>query len=539
MLGAPADDDPEWNAILERVRGFEARTHRVPINVEGPGLVDVCLALQVQPSPGVVDAVANQFKELRCRTCQEFLLGPGRCVNWNDGVVETCLDTQVDGVYTAIAQEYRRAPKTWAVADTETFKCTPRNTGDDGTPWEHLSFEPPVATEGTVGPEELTCDELNWLLKQQVPVIRRLLFPPGGVDGLVASLRLLKGMLPKISYGHKLQASTEWMLESLRRPRGPHPVARDLVCVESLLASPIRRGGPDEPVVSLFLKQYKNTESALKCAHNKEALVALLESRFSPMKYQRSTKPASEREMRAAQAALPDDFHTKLMTIREAEAYGGVPVPTAPKKNTFGGFAQNKADRQTRGQGAASFAARAERAAQAAAPGTIGELLDALRAKKGGLQVRIGPNSKTCALVEYPEDVDVFKFAHLWLFYKNYTPKQLGMGHPKEYTWCDVAAVHTGDVSVFVLVKGAKPRESGMGNACFKQQLKPSFHHLGRALEEFNNSSDMIVPTNDGSGWAIGVGSSYDKGAGGSKRLTSTLQFRWKGDGNDFFIGSM
>lgn len=539
---AGQEEDGPWDEARGIVAAHVAATTPVAAKFSGGVSETVYLALRVDTaSPALVAAVMGQFDRDRCRLCRDFLgRGAGTYVNWCPEVgVTTCLDGVGGGTaYAEVAAAYRSAACGWVVATAEAFTCDPTAGG-----FEHLAYAPPRrVTPVAVGPEGLTPADLAWIVGQQLPVLRPILFPAAAEErgGMIASLEILEGLIDgdEVPYGDKLRDSTVWMLEHLRRadrvPPGD-PVARDLACITCLFASPVVRGGPDERVVSLWLRQYtRNTVSALEHAYDKPALVGLLTKRFDPTTYQRATTAPSARELQAAAQAFDREFNPCLMHVDDVVDLGGwAPgAPGAAGAAPMGSFLDRAlaaaAPPATKTQRAAGFAGRAG-GGTAPPPRSraVGPLLAALGRWAGSrrwrLQVFVGPLDAAVALTKIPEPArHMWVYEHLWCFYKGKTIASL-LPDRRSGKYVDVSVLYAWRKNVFVGIRGAAPSVGVMANTCFSELLAPAYHHLRKVVEAFNKAEEMDVPAPRPCGWGLGVGASNHKG----NKMSSGLQFRW------------
>ena len=75
----------------------------------------------------------------------------------------------------------------------------------------------------------------NWFIHQHFPTLARLMSENNN-DGIIPSLELLLSLLPKVTYGDKIQKSAEWFHRYMSEYRSVHTRRdRDIVVLKALL----------------------------------------------------------------------------------------------------------------------------------------------------------------------------------------------------------------------------------------------------------------------------------------------------------------
>ena len=174
-------------------------------------------------------------------------------------------------------------------------------------------------------------DDYNWFIHQHFSTLERLMKENSG-DGIIESLELLLSLLPKITYGDKIQKSTEWFLKYMKKYLDSSTQSqRQFVILEALLNQYLVPGYGAERIIGMNLKQTKDTIlEAMSCAHNETALVKMLTNLFNPTTYMRPTALPSEGNIAEAMKIFKDtDFSTTVMSVQNLiEKYGGKAVPS-------------------------------------------------------------------------------------------------------------------------------------------------------------------------------------------------------------------
>lgn len=387
--------------------------------------------------------------------------------------------------------------------------------------------------------KKFTVDDYNWFINQHFPTIQRLM-KENSNDGIIESLELLLSLLPKITYGDKIQRSTEWFLKYMTEYRSvDSDFDRDMVVMKALLNQYLLPGHGSERIVATNLKQTKDTVlEAMSCAHNESALVKLLTNLFNPVTYMRPTAAPSKGNIKEAMAIFENaNFSTTVMTVENLiSKYGGKAVPNESPASTgndamsaWGSMRDSIQDSQYKGKrgGASGFAKRAG-AKAFTAPTTVVELFERLD-EFPGLEIHTGSGYSTrvtpITLTEYPETAsELIKHPHLWCFHNNYTIHSC-YGIQSEFHKVN-SMTSPGSIgrNIFFGLDGVNFIESTKYNTCFPEFLKESVQRKCRkAFEMLNSTTSSEIPSGSGQ-LAYGVGTSRSDSL---NRLHSTLKFRY------------
>lgn len=400
--------------------------------------------------------------------------------------------------------------------------------------FEHLYVDLPTCTLAN----KWTVEDYQWFVHQHFPTMSRLM-AENASSGILESLELLLSLLPKVTYGDKIQKSTEWFLKYMKMYLGAtNQKDKDIIVLKALLNQYMVDGYGEEPIVATNLKQTKDTVlKAMSCAHSESALVNMLTKLFNPTTYMRRTAAPSEGSLSVAMGIFKDaNFSTTVMSLSNMHKYG-IKAPPSEDSSSSGGDAMStwgamrdglEASR-TKGQrgGAAGFAKRsgATSAASFVPPTTINELFDMID-NLPGLKVKVDYKSHAVMLTEYPDTAnDLFKFEFLWAFQNNGGPMS-SYGIPTRFHTI-TAMTPPGSMgrNVFFGIKDAYMRGSP-GNTCFPTFLKEGIQRkAGSAFESLNKSTSAKIPTGGGP-LALGVGTSRRDTYGNYLHTNMTFSYK-------------
>ena len=273
----------------------------------------------------------------------------------------------------------------------------------------------------------------NWFIHQHFPTLLRLMSENNN-DGIIPSLELLLSLLPKVTYGDKIQKSTEWFHRYMSEYRSVHTRRdRDIVVLKALLNQYMVPGLDEEPIVATNLKQTKDTVlMAMSCAHSETALVNFLTKLFNPTTYMRKTAAPTAGSLAVAMNIFKDaNFSTTVMTINKLlDNYGGKAPPITPDSQSgadafsiWSGMQNSLEATQTKGKrgGAGGFAQRAGTSVFVA-PTTIRELFARIE-EFPHLMIYVSNSCHPVFLSEYPDTAShLIKHPFLWAFQNSSTP---------------------------------------------------------------------------------------------------------------------
>ena len=377
--------------------------------------------------------------------------------------------------------------------------------------------------------KRFSVDDYNWFINQHYSTLYRLMKENSG-DGIIESLELLLSLLPKITYGDKIQKSTEWFLKYMNKYLSVDSnTERDMVVLEALLNQYMVNGYEHERIVATNLKQTKDTVlKAMSCAHNESALIKLLSELFNPSTYMRPTATPTEGNIKETMKIFKDaNFSTTVMTIENLiTKYGGKAVPRKSQvmsnneaMSAWGSMLNNIQDSKVKGKrgGASGFAKRSN-TRKFVAPTTVVELIDRIDEFP---DLEIGTSFATpVTLTEYPNTAShLFKYPHLWCFHNGKNARQCyGVtGYRK------VSAICTMGRNVFVGLDNTKYIKTNRYNTCFPSFLNEGIQRKCRsAFEKLNTETGVRVPSNSGQ-LAYGVGASRKD----SHNNIDTLRFKY------------
>lgn len=372
-------------------------------------------------------------------------------------------------------------------------------------------------------------DDYNWFIHQHFSTLERLMKENSG-DGIIESLELLLSLLPKITYGDKIQKSTEWFLKYMKKYLDSSTQSeRQFVILEALLNQYLVPGYGSERIIGMNLKQTKDTVlEAMSCAHNETALVKMLTKLFNPTTYMRPTATPTEGNIKETMKIFEDaNFSTTVMTIENLiTKYGGKPVPKKSQvmsnneaMGVWGSMLNNIHDSKVKGKrgGASGFAKRSN-TTKFIAPTTVVELIDRID-EFPDLEISTTFVSPV-TLTEYPNTAShLFKYPHLWCFHNGKNTSQCyGVTG-----YCRVSAICTMGRNVFVGLDNTKYIKTDRYNTCFPTFLNESIQRKCRsAFEKLNTTTSVRVPVNSGQ-LAYGVGASRKD----SHNNIYTLRFKY------------
>lgn len=380
--------------------------------------------------------------------------------------------------------------------------------------------------------KKFTVDDYNWFINQHFPTIKRLMNENDN-DGIIDSLELLLSLLPKITYGDKIQKSTEWFLKYMTEYRSvSSDFDRDMVAMKALLNQYLLPGHGFERIVATNLKQTKDTVlEAMSCAHNESALIKLLTNLFNPSTYMRPTAPPSDGNIQEAMKIFENaNFSTTVMTVENLiSKYGGKAVPLEKPASTgndalsaWGSMRDSLQDSRVKGKrgGAGGFAKRSG-AKAFTAPTTIAELFNRLD-EFPGLEINTLSMSPV-TLTEYPDTAsDLIKHAFLWCFHNGKTIATcygITSGYHKINSMTLPGSMGR---NVFFGL-GVNFTGSTKYNTCFPTFLKEAVQRKCRsAFEKLNTTTSASIPSGSGQ-LAYGVGTSRTNSLNG---IHGTLKFR-------------
>ena len=376
----------------------------------------------------------------------------------------------------------------------------------------------------------------NWFIHQHFPTLARLMSENNN-DGIIRSLELLLSLLPKVTYGDKIQKSTEWFHRYMSEYRSVHTRRdRNIVVLKALLNQYMVPGIDEEPIVATNLKQTKDTVlMAMSCAHSESALVNFLTKLFNPTTYMRKTAPPTAGSLAVAMNIFKDaNFSTTVMTISNLlDKYGGKAPPRAPDVHS-GGDAMSAwssmhntiQSNKTKGKrgGAGGFAQRAGTSVFVA-PTTMCELFDRIE-EFPGLMINVTRYCHPVFLTEYPDTANhLLKYPFLWAFQNSTNPYDSYRIISGYHNVLAMIKPGTMGRNVFFGVSGAHLVNTDPGNTCFPAFLKEGVQRkAGSAFESLNKSTRASVPNGQGS-LALGIGTSRKDSNNG---LHSSITFKYK-----------
>lgn len=382
--------------------------------------------------------------------------------------------------------------------------------------------------------EKFTTDDYQWFIHQHYPTLNRLM-KENNNDGIIPSLELLLTLLPKITYGDKIQESTEWFLKYMKNYMSPDYDC-NIVVLDALVNQYMVKGYAEERIVTTNLKQTKDTVlRAMSCAHSESALVSLLTNLFNPTTYMRKTAPPTQGQLEVAMNIFKDaGFYTTVMTLTNLlNKYNGrepSSVIISSKDDAFSTWgsmqtSMKNASIKGRRGGAGGFAHRAGTTAFDA-PTTITKLYSRIN-EMPGLTIHVTSSSHPVMLTQFPDTArDLLKHDYLWGFKNGKTPHSeygiMSGYHPVSA----MTAPGTMGRNVAFIIKGASIRDKhNVGNTCFPSFLKEAVQRkAGSAFESLNKTTTARLPDSD-EPLALGVGSSRSDS---HNHLYTSLSFKYK-----------
>ena len=368
-----------------------------------------------------------------------------------------------------------------------------------------------------------------------LPNLFETLLPRGGggsweekVESIKKSLGIVKDLLPRATYGYRVAPSVEWLLRVVEffENQGRLPFQRTkgqmwLTSAQMLLWTAIHPDGLDgHNAVSPVIQQAHNFILPLMDkALDATAMVSMLNTRLSPLNYQRPTAAPTMGQVQNAISAL-GDFSNKILTHEEAALLPHaivLPPGTAPPFSAMDAFqAMLSSPHVTvRKKNPATFAERC------APMDTVVELLRKLRENPGKkLEIQCGGlnNVYVASTTLDPKKLCV---PHLWCF----------MGsRPSGEEWAQVALVHPlfeyipQYKSVLFTLEKSTTAQS-FPNCCFPEFLDVSLRRACRsAMEDLNHRIKLTVEPGIKASVGVGISAKTETGV-----LITPIRVRWEG----------
>jgi len=237
------------------------------------------------------------------------------------------------------------------------------------------------------------------------------IFLEHGEPGIVALLELMCEQMHNSTYGYMAEASTRWLQRNISENfRELSLRDQDNCVIRAILDGNFGSLDTYDPVITHVHQVGKNILQMLACAGNKKQLLQLLETRFAPSNYQRTTAPLTEGMIKMTQDSLGEFTNTLLTLERAVEAHGAHLVPEPNVQSSTGAYAElgKSAQKQHKKKNsAAEFASRAE----------VQTIVKLYEAPPAGLQIKTTGNSLVTT-AETTLDPKFLRFGQLlWAFH--------------------------------------------------------------------------------------------------------------------------
>lgn len=347
----------------------------------------------------------------------------------------------------------------------------------------------------------------NKAIRRYVPdilprMIRTIIPDKTAMDGMIASLDLMRSCLDAAAYGRMLMPSVEWLTRVVHHFGGlSDQYNMRIECARILLWTAISPDGLHDAVSPVIQQAIKNVIPIMADAKNEAAMKAMLTDRLSPQKYQRpsTTKVIKPGQVMNAMSTL-GDFTNRLMTWEEASRMPNTIV--FEEKGSMHSFKQMLSPPTKKTP--YKFAERS------AVVSTLKDLFGI----PPGSRLEIQTTSMSpCYLATTTLSPTVLSVPHLWAFMNSTSPSSIGMKQWESV--CGIVRIEYQQHRNYVLIlqdtSGIKTRT--FPNCCFPTFL--SIQHrrtCGDAFERLNKTMKLVVPSDTHVAVGIGVSVSDTKG---------------------------
>jgi hypothetical protein len=448
----------------------------------------------------------------RCNTCRSFMIHNASYIFQNNITISSSDSDH------AIHTEYEKYFTINTSPDIYIIEKS-RHGEESSGGFDHFYFDTSDISKII---SRFTAADYEWFIHQHLPTMIRLLITNCN-DGIIESLDVLIETLPKVTYGDKLEKSAIWFraaIDEYMNHRG-NTSDKTIIAIKHLLRAPLSPGVDEERIICTYLKQVKdNTINAMAVAHNESALRYLLQERFKPTNYCRPTAPPKDGQLSQAIKMFTDlGFSTSVMLVSNIPKYGGKLVSSANTMKDATNIWSNQLGSKKKA-GAAGLASRSS----PSFPTTIKELFDNLENYPGLKISTVG--MFPVLLTEYPDSArDALIHPHLWCFNNGQSISIYGISSGFQ----NISAITFMGRNVFFGIKGSRLTHSSLPpkNTCFPEFLTPAYQRKCRsAFEDLNKKTSPSLPTNDGNGYALGVGTSQINSL---HCLHSAIEFSYNG----------
>jgi hypothetical protein len=347
------------------------------------------------------------------------------------------------------------------------------------------------------------------VMRKYYPIVLEMMIKHGQ-PGITESVRLFKELMestnadgtPKVPYADKLRFSIKWFQKHIREDFARQSAFKQaLHVINAIFSSRIEENKwtPSDPVITVYHQANGNMLSALECAHDEAALIALMKARFSPANYMRPTAAPKGGNVDAAREIL-GEFRVDAMTSDQADTFGATSFSSGVEESkssgsmsAFAGMKPKKA-----GSGAASFASRAHKAKT---PTTLKELLE-----MPGVKLEVCVTGQSPAMAHtLPGLEGKVIHPHGWCFMNNSSPSRVNLsGWEKVSKILPMGAYGPRHRNYLFVCKDSR-LPTMVPNCCFPSFLEASIaRHCRKAFEALNTSMTVGTPAADN--YAIGVG---------------------------------
>lgn len=324
---------------------------------------------------------------------------------------------------------------------------------------------------------------------------------------MIDSLNLFIEILPKVSYGDKLEHAAKWFRDCVQtwNLRTSNDVDNKMLALQLLLSYKLDKG---DHIIHTGLRQVKNNVlDCLEHAHDESTLISMLNKRLSPLNYCRTSGMISDQQLEEGLSVFNEcGFYTKIMEFDDVVKYGGHLVKHIPREDFRVPVLNSELNHyQSRRNRAHNFAYRSRKNYVKI---TMSDLIRNLD-RYPNLEVSVDGLDHILLSV-YPETArHLIKHDYLWAFKYGCDLHNVNNGY---YMRIDAIMI-TPNNSIMFINKNLK-KEIPI-NTCFPEFLKNEYQRKYRRVFESFNKQDIRPSIKNG---ALGFGSSFVK--------TPTFTFR-------------